>query len=111
MTSEQNAHARPDTVQILGMTYPVRTEPNEHFVNNANGKIDGDAQYILIADALGPDKDRETLLHEVIHGISFAMCSDLTEHQVRSMANGLYAVLRNNPALVTYLTALNEGNK
>jgi len=95
---------RPDSVRILGVKYPVATETNTDFTGTANGHIDGDAQAIRIADGLGPDKGRETLLHEVIHGTSFAMCSDLTEHQVRSMANGLYAVLRDNPDLVPYLT-------
>ena len=95
---------RPESVRILGLTYQVATETNTDFTDKANGHIDGDAQAIRIADGLGPDKERETLLHEVIHGTSFAMCSDLTEHQVRSMANGLYAVLRDNPDLVPYLT-------
>ena len=94
---------RPESVRILGVKYPVATETNTDFTGTANGHIDGDAQAIRIADGLGPDKGRETLLHEVIHGTSFAMCSDLTEHQVRSMANGLYAVFRDNPDLIRYL--------
>lgn len=93
----------PANIRILGLSYPVAMESNEHFVNHANGIINCDEQFIRIADTLGPDKEKETLLHEVIHGVSFAMCSDLSEHQVRSMANGLYSVLKDNPKLVKYL--------
>lgn len=102
---------KPDSIRILGMTYPITTETNTDFTGTANGHIDGDAQTIRIANDLGPDKERETLLHEIIHGTSFAMCSDLTEHQVRSMANGLYAVLRDNPTLINYLTTDSPPNK
>lgn len=105
---------RPDSVKILGLTFPIFTEENGHFTEHSNGYINGDQQTITIASGIGRDKERETLLHEVLHGISFSMCSDLTEHQIRSMANGLYAVLTSNPKLVSYLmetqTDIKENN-
>jgi len=95
---------RPLQVRILGQVFPIETEDSEDFTRVANGEIHGDEQRIRIADGIGPDKERETLLHEVLHGISILMASELDERQIRTISNGLYAVLQENPQLVRFLT-------
>lgn len=71
-------------------------------------------QTILLAEGLGPDSERETVLHEVLHqclasaGVRLdddaaAGVKDLEERAVRSMAGTLLATLRHNRQLVAYL--------
>lgn len=47
---------------------------------------------------LDPEKSgREDLMHEVIHAVEYSMNLDLTEHEVQTLARGLWAALRENP--------------
>jgi len=57
---------------------------------------------------------RETLLHEVLHavlyvtGTSDRLSDKAEEHLIRSLSPALFALLRDNPDLVQYLTGGNE---
>lgn len=93
----------PTSIRVLGYTFTVRPEDSEDFAEHFNGEIVHSKQEIRVVASLGPDIARETLLHEVIHGIERATATDLSEEQVRAFSRGLYAVMRDNPKLVEWL--------
>lgn len=45
------------------------------------------------------EQQKCTLIHECLHGIDDVVEADLTEDQVRLMAKGLYAFIKDNPNL------------
>ncbi len=98
---------RPDAVDILGKRYAVS------YIERAEG--DGDCGEVdhnrcVIEVSTGfqcADQQRDTLLHEVLHAVDHEMNGlggALREKHIRTMATGLFAVLRHNPALVAFLT-------
>lgn len=91
---------RPERLRIIGKRWTVRWDydtPDEY------GICDHNAQTLHIQGDLAPDQERDTLLHEVLHAVDEAMGTNLEEAQVRSLATGLLAVLRDNPSFVSYL--------
>lgn len=64
-------------------------------------------QQILVADDLAPDQERDTILHEVLHGLlgmlNVIPKNKAEERVVMTLAPILLDTLRRNPALVTYL--------
>ena len=68
---------------------------------------------IRISTAQSEAAERDTLLHELLHSIWYVMgveppesaTADFEEYVVARMATGVLCVLRDNPKLVTFLTA------
>lgn len=58
---------------------------------------------IQIAGGQTHDDERETLLHEILHALEVQMDAEIPEPKLRQLAVGLYAALKDNPKLVTYL--------
>lgn len=73
------------------------------------GASNGNLARIVVRTDLPPLGRRETLLHEVLHQCLFVAGQEnsqkVEEPIVRAMAMQLIAALRDNPALVTYLTS------
>ena len=69
-----------------------------------HGEFDGDKMEIAVAKG-HIDQQRETLLHEVMHGIEFHYGIDLDKEDPEShpnlttMSQALFAVMRENPGL------------
>lgn len=96
---------RPTTVRILGFAFTVTEEDSKHFTGTHDGSIEYGPQVITVAADVQGDRAREVLVHEVLHGVANATDIELTEHQVTALSRGLYAVVRDNPDLVRYLTS------
>jgi hypothetical protein len=58
---------------------------------------------IQVAAGQTHDDERETLLHEILHALEVQMDAEIPEPKLRQLAVGLYAALKDNPKLVTYL--------
>lgn len=56
----------PKSVSILGLTYRVR---RKRLPNKEDGYIHPSKQLIVLNKHLGKEKARQTLVHEVVHGI------------------------------------------
>lgn len=83
-------------------TYTVRTggkHDDALAADEANGTHEGDRLRIRVHSRLPESKQREVLLHEVLHA-----CGVDDEAVVTPLAPALLAVLRDNPALVAELT-------
>jgi hypothetical protein len=65
------------------------------------GEIDLFNRQIRIDRNMTTEDKRETLLHEIIHGLDEFMKIELDEDQVRKLGAGLAMVLEDNPSLFT----------
>jgi hypothetical protein len=92
----------PTSVDIFGKPYAVEV------VDRAEGDYGEcfvDACRIEVAGYQCDHQKRDTLLHEVLHGVDHEMHCNMSEAQIRRMATGLLQVLRHNPEFVAFLTA------
>lgn len=97
-------------VDILGKIYNVREVKDMASVDDAVGKCKPEACQIWIAKDQHPQQHRDTLLHEILHGVwsEMGISEDVKEEQeetvVRRLGTGLLYVLRHNPELLELLT-------
>lgn len=75
-----------------------------------DGRCDYQNTRLLISSKLTPDLTADTVLHEILHAISYStglvdlLGGESDERMARMLAPALLDVLRRNPALVRYLT-------
>jgi hypothetical protein len=91
-------------VRVLGKQIDYRwVEKIEHEGEELNGLADYDNQDVQIREGLPLETEQEKVLHETLHIIECAMEMDLEDEVIARFANGLLAVLKDNPRFVTYL--------
>ena len=90
---------RPERIRILGKAFRLTNE----VADDLNGECDTDTQTIAVRDGQPLESEQDTLLHEVIHAIDEAMDAKMKETQVKKLATGLLAVMKDNPGLTAYL--------
>ncbi len=102
----------PKKLRIGYAQYDVFVAPDLDVVlqeSDLAGASNGNLHRILVRSDLPSAAKKETLLHEVLHQCLFMAGQEndtkVEERIVRAMAMVLIAVLRDNPALVTYLTS------
>lgn len=106
----------PSRVKVGHAKYKVRYEQNLASISGANGTCGEDVQEILIDPLMGPDMERDTVLHEILHAVFHL--SDVRAHLpkddngdakeseekiIRPLATRLLELLQDNPKLVEYL--------
>lgn len=101
---------RPARIRIIGKVHTVEFLPagHERLTDGEDtfaGRIDHDAQQILMQDGQTLDSEQDTLLHEVMHGVERAMDLEVPETVIHRLATGLLAVMKDNPGFFTYLRA------
>ena len=107
----------PSRVKVGHVRYKMRNEKGLTSIAGASGTCGEDTQLILVDDQLGPDQERDTVLHEVLHAVFYAMnvkavlpkdeagdSKELEEKIIFALATRLLELLRDNPKLVEYLT-------
>lgn len=94
---------RPARLKILGKPYAVSYVNGEPLADDEMGECDDNGQALYIRDGQVLDNEQDTVLHECIHAVDEQMQVGLKEEQVRRLATGLLAVLKDNPFLATYL--------
>jgi hypothetical protein len=99
---------RPAKLKILGKPFAIRWL-TEGLGADLVGECDSDRQEIRVRDGQPLEQEQDTLLHELIHAIDEAVDSKLKESQVKRIATGLLAVLKENPNLASYLRRKNNG--
>ena len=92
---------RPASIRIIGkkftVSYPASVD------GELVGECDTDKQMITVLDGQPLESEQDTLLHEVLHAIDEMVDAKLKESQVKRLATGLLAVLKDNPKLVSYI--------
>lgn len=105
-----NARAplRPHKVRIFGREYSINFHAFSHLNDSDLGNCNNIYHTINIADGLSPMEEADTVLHEVLHAIAWAMhlefgCESTEERIVAAFATGIMGVLQDNPRLAEYL--------
>lgn len=89
-------------VVVQGKPYTVTELPAVN-LSDDYGRCASRELSIQIARNQAPAQLRDTLLHEVIHALSFELHLELEERQVHVLASGLLDTLRRNPELAMFL--------
>jgi Zn-dependent peptidase ImmA (M78 family) len=89
----------PTNVRVAGFDFAVSIEAAEDFTDQLFGQVDYRKRSIRISNRADEIRQRETLLHEILHAVDEAVDGDLNEHQISVISRGLFAVLRDNPEL------------
>jgi hypothetical protein len=106
----------PTSVRVGPYTYVVKVDADriKELEKESESDLYGITTHgileIVLQPAVADMVMRETLLHEVLHailfntGLSDRMTDKAEEHLVRALSPALFALLRDNPNLVQYLT-------
>ncbi len=90
---------RPTRIRIIGKVFRVNNVVAEDLL----GECDSNAQTISLRDGQPLECEQDTLLHECIHAVDELLDVKMRETQVKKLATGLLAVLKDNPGLMAYL--------
>jgi hypothetical protein len=93
---------RPEKIKILGKPFTIKWL-DEDLSPDLVGECDTDKQIISVRSGQPIEQEQDTLWHELIHAVDEAMDSGLKETQVKRLATGLLAVIKDNPRLISYL--------
>lgn len=94
---------RPRELRIAGKLFNVLWVKPAALESKNYGHTDIEKLEIAIRDNLPAAVERDTLLHEMLHGIDEQLDLELSEHQVEVLGCMLQQVFADNPALLTYL--------
>ncbi len=94
---------RPSAVKIIGKTYGISYATGKPLDDGNLGELDHDKQSITIRVGQPLEQEQDTILHEILHGVDHELFLKMSEKQVRGMATGLLAVLKDNPRVASYL--------
>lgn len=90
----------PTSLLVIGKRYVV-----EGTTEGDYGETFSDECRIQVRTTQHHQQQADTLLHEAMHALDHEMHCSLTEPQIRRMATGLLALLRDNRTLVEFLIA------
>jgi len=90
----------PVSVRIFGKRWDIEVRKDQ----DDFGQCHFDDTKITYKPGQSLENLRDTLLHEIIHGISNEMKDGVNEKQTATLACGILCVLRDNPGLVRFLT-------
>ena len=93
----------PNNVKIGPRTFRVKFEENLLDIEETqrlNGHILFDKAVIIIDSELALVSQRLTMMHEIVYGIADYLDVDMSEKEVSLMANGITAMLMDNPEVV-----------
>lgn len=104
----------PSTLKVGAFTVRVKQRPGlEMDRNGVYGRYQAVASLIELRTDLGDDHTRDIILHEALHAVLYVhgikdmigMDDEFEERLLTGLAPALLSLLRDNPALVTALTA------
>lgn len=90
-------------LRVLGHNVKVVTVKDQLRVQDHFGESDHDAGEIRIRGDLESTVYQSTLLHECVHVIDVLLGLEMEEAQVAGVAQGLFAVIRDNPDFLKHI--------
>ena len=94
---------RPTKVKVLGQTFSISYVQGDPLEDDDLGECSVDKLTVSVRDGLPPEKEKLVVVHELIHAIEDVLGLKLKESQVEGLETGLYALIRDNPSLISYL--------
>ena len=101
---------RPKRINIDPFDYEVRYMPDFSATTNTMGSCVTDAQIIFIDAGLTDQAEKDTVLHEALHGAwsQTGLQKEYTEDQqeavIWALTPRLLAIIRDNPELIQWLS-------
>jgi hypothetical protein len=104
---QQNRSTLPRFIHVLGQSFTVTEQPEvlDSDGTPLRGLCVANDQVILIDRNQHPETRAETLLHESLHALEEALALELGEDAILRFSRGIFALLRDNPALVRAVTS------
>jgi hypothetical protein len=105
----RTAHKAPRNILIGHAYYTVKYDKSLNANAGALGVTGTETQQIHLDPQMGPDVERETLLHECLHGVFYQTLlqrqykDKQQEDIIYALTPGIVMLLRSNPDLVEYL--------
>lgn len=99
----------PKKVRILAKDFQVHVLEDGILGGSDLGGVNNVRCQIQLSAAQDSQQMRDTLIHEIIHAVDYAVAAGLEERQVHAIASGMYAVIRDNERLIEYLTGSDDG--
>jgi hypothetical protein len=98
--------SRPKVIKVGPFKYRLLFTPT---LPDVGGFTDLDQSIIAVSTAGSLEHQQETLLHELLHAVCDATAlrnksRDEQEELVSALSPGIFALLRENPGLVNFLT-------
>lgn len=92
-------------LRVLGKLYRIDRATNPSGLGGPQvfGTCDHARSIITMEQGQDDQQERDTLLHEAVHAIDYAMALGLKERQVHALSAGLVALFSDNPGLPFYL--------
>lgn len=109
----QSEPKMPNTIRLIGYDIDVAlfTAEDDEELEDTFGYCDTSASDRIVLNSNNtPIQMRETLLHELLHGIEFATATELSEEVVTRLARCLMALFRDNPEFGRWLVHKVERN-
>lgn len=98
---------RPDSIKILNYHFQVRTSARKYSdVAGAYGWFDPERETIFLSKGMTPAREREVLLHEILHALNkaFQLDGKSDDESIASrLAPGLMTVFNDNPHFAKWL--------
>lgn len=95
----EGENSRVDFIKVMGHTYAFEYKDLRH--EGTLGNSCGMKGYIRIDTCQTESQQKETLLHEIFHQISYTLHLDLKEETVQRLAAGIQALIVDNPEMFT----------
>lgn len=92
-------------LKIAGRKFSVKFQRPRNMGQNfpQAGRVVCDLQKIWIDKTNAKGRQREVLLHEIIHAVDFLCAAGLSENQTHALASGIMAVLVDNPKAADFI--------
>ena len=96
---------RPTRIRILGKDYRVEWMRTLCSIGDLGGQCSNHDLLIRIDDCetFADAEQAETLLHEIMEAVKYQLGLDVPHSAVHALSTGLYAVLADNPILLSLL--------
>lgn len=97
-------------VKICGIEYAiVFCDQIENVSEDANEQVLGNIRFsdglIQIRNEMSKDVTRQTLVHEILHGVFQHLGIEQQETQIDTLATAIYVLIRDNPLVIEYLSS------
>ncbi len=93
----------PKSVMLAGRKFRLGLSPKESFYGGTMGQYIPMEGRIALANEMPPEQLKSTCLHEIFHDLNNQSTADLSETHVNCLAALMFAVIRDNPALMAWI--------
>ena len=86
----------PRSIKIDGEKWTIKKVKPSGLDDQYIGRTNFPNHFIAVDTTIAPDRQANTMLHELIHVVSTNRGIALKERQVESLTNGIFAAIRDN---------------